>query len=153
MNTARSASCDLPDLQRALTRTHRARLMRRRAIATGAIGLPAIALAFTVFSTSGGGTGFQPVSPTHQTPIALAPPPQPLPLGERMSASSTTGEGHSPLIIESMTDDELLAALAEAGQPSGLITINGKTTVVANTFPKEPSPFAPFGAAINAHHQ
>jgi hypothetical protein len=44
-----------------------------------------------------------------------------------------------------MTDDELLAALAEAGQPSGLITINGHTTIVANTFADadEPSPLAP----------
>jgi hypothetical protein len=69
-----------------------------------------------------------------------------------MSASSPTGEGYPTITIHRMTDDELLAALAEAGQPSGLITINGHTTIVANTFADadEPSPLAPLFAGFGS---
>ena len=135
----------LNSLQHELARTHRARLVRRRVIATGAVALPAIALAFTVLSHSVGGAGIQPVSPTlvDSTP---APPPSPL-AGE---GPAQRGVGGNSTTIQTMTDEELLAALAEAGQPSGLITINGHTTVVANRFPDAPSPFAPFRASINA---
>ncbi len=142
----------LPDLQRELARIHRARLTRRRAIATGVVALPAIALFFALVP-SGGRTGFQPVSPTVAASESFVPTPLPLPLGEGMSASSPTGEGSSHIIIQSMTDDELLAALAEAGQPSGIVRIDGKATVVANTFPDATSPLAPFGASISADRQ
>lgn len=129
----------LRDLQHELARTHRVRLRRRRTLGAAAVALPVLAVTVSIWQVIGGtgfpgGTGFQPVSPA---PIASADTPsQPLPSGERSDrAQREPGEESPTLLITPMSDEELLAALAEVGQPSGLVRVNGETFVVANAVP------------------
>jgi len=86
---------------------------------------------------------------------------------EKVAESAHPGEGvFAPAIptptvvvvrdtppVPRMTDEELLAALAEAGHPSGLITVNGHTTIVANTFADDdaPSPLVPLFTGFETH--
>jgi len=127
VNTTPLQSSTLADLQRDLVRTHRARLARRRAIGAAAVTLPALALAFAVL----------PVRPPGSATLRVASSPA---TSEFRNPQSAIRNSFVTIVtttapVPTMTDDELLAALAETGQPSGLITINGTTTVVPNRIP------------------
>lgn len=142
----------LAELQHALARTHRARVRRRRALGAAAVALPTLAITLSAWQFFGG-TGFQPVAP----PVASSPTSTSAPsVASALEVASPIHNQQSEVgnpTITPMSDDELLVALAEVGQPSGLVRVNGETFVVANTIPDADaaSPLAPLLTGLEPH--